>query len=145
MSTIGEAPLILVVDDDDLVREWIGEVLRDGGYRVAEAEDGAQGLAIVRRQAPAVMVLDIFMKGKEGLETILELRKERCATRVLAMSGGPVRGYDVLQAAKVFGAEAALAKPFSAQMLLDRVRELAHGSTATRPDAAIAPGETARA
>jgi DNA-binding response OmpR family regulator len=145
MSATGEAPLILVVDDDDLVRAWIVKVLREGGYRVAEAEDGKQGLAIARRQAPAVVVLDMFMMGKEGLETILDLRKECLATRVLAISGGPSCGYDVLKVATLLGAGAALAKPFSEQMLLERVRELVQGSAATRLDAAISDGESAQA
>lgn len=144
MSATGEAPLVLVVDDDDLVREWIGEVLRGEGYRVAEAEDGTRGLAIAQERSPALMVLDMFMKGKEGLETILELRKSRCAIRVLAISGGPIPGYDALNAATVFGAEAALAKPFSAEKLLEQVRELTQGAAATRSDATVSREEAAR-
>lgn len=145
MSATGEAPLILVVDDDDLVREWIGEVLRGEGYRVVEAEDGVQGLAIAKTRSPALMVLDIFMKGKEGLETILELRKAQCATRVLAISGGPILGCDALRAATVFGAEAALAKPFSAEILLEQVGVLTQGAAATRSDATVSHDETAQA
>lgn len=144
MSATGEAPLILVVDDDDLVREWIGEVLRGAGYRVAEAEDGVQGLAIAQEQSPALMVLDMFMNGKEGLETILELRKAGGVTTVLAISGGPIVGYDALRAATAFGAKAVLAKPFSAETLLEQVRELTQSATGIRLQATVSLDEAAR-
>lgn len=144
MSATGEAPLILVVDDDDLVREWIGEVLRGAGYRVAEAEGGVQGLAIAQEQSPALMVLDMFMNGKEGLETILELRKAGGVTTVLAISGGPIVGYDALRAATAFGAKAVLAKPFSAETLLEQVRELTQSATGIRLQATVSLDEAAR-
>ena len=136
MRPQGAAPLILVVDDDPLVRRWVCTVLEEEGYRVTEAGDGDQALTIIRRDGPVAAVLDVFLSGKEGLETILELRKERHPVKVLAMSGGPISGYDVLKVAKMFGADEALAKPCSAEMLLERVARLLNEPDAVTPESA---------
>ena len=128
MSPMEPRPLILVVDDEPLIRQWVCAVLEDEGFRVAVAADGDQALAIVRQEAPALMVLDVFLPGKEGLETILELRKEHHPIKVLATSGGPIHGYDVLKVARLFGAHAVLAKPYSAEVLLDQIAQVLNQS-----------------
>jgi DNA-binding response OmpR family regulator len=124
MNPMEPRPLILVVDDEPAVRQWVCAILEKEGYHVAEAADGDQALAIVRRDNPAVMVLDVFLQGKEGLETILELRKEHHPIRILATSGGPILGYDVLTVARFFGAHAVLAKPYPAEVLLNRIAQV---------------------
>ena len=136
MRPQGAAPLILVVDDDPLVRCWVCTVLEEEGYCVAEAGDGNEALAIIRRDGPVAVVLDVYMPGKEGLETILELRKERYPIKVLATSGGPIDGYDVLKVAKLFGAADVLAKPYSAVTLVERVAQLLNEREAATPEPA---------
>jgi CheY-like chemotaxis protein len=136
MNSIEPRPLILVVDDEPMVREWVCAVLEEEGYRVAVAADGDQALVIIRQEAPVLMVLDMFMSGKEGLETIIELRKEHHSIKILATSGGPIHGFDVLKIARLFGAHAVFAKPFSAEVLLDEIAKVLNQSdpASVRPE-----------
>lgn len=118
------SPLILVVDDDEQVREWLRIVLEEEGYRVIEAGDGNQAFKTMEQAVPDLVVLDMFLPDKDGLETILQLRNERASVKVLAVSGQPIDAYDVFKVATTFGAHAALAKPFRAEALIERVRSL---------------------
>lgn len=117
--------LILVIDDDGALRRAIRRILTGGGHDVLEAEDGDRGLELLRTHNPAVVITDIFMPGKEGIETIRAILLSHPGTRIIAMSGGGANplsdGKMYLDAAHKFGAEAVLAKPFRAQELLEAV------------------------
>ena len=63
-------PLICVIDDDESVRQTVGRILRGAGYAVVEAKDGEVGLRVVERELPAMIVTDIVMPNREGIETI---------------------------------------------------------------------------
>ena len=145
MNSIEPRPLILVVDDEPMVREWACAVLEEEGYRVAVAADGDQALVIIRQEAPVLMVLDMFMSGKEGLETIIELRKEHHSIKILATSGGPIHGFDVLKIARLFGAHAVFAKPFSAEVLLDEIAQVLNQSEplSVRPEGNVSDRSSA--
>ncbi|MBI3806563.1 MAG: response regulator [Nitrospirae bacterium] len=117
-------PLILVVDDDVQARKWMQTVLEAEGYRVLEAGDGNEALAQYALHQPDLVVMDIYMPGKEGLETILQLSNHYLTVKVLAVSGNFYEGYDVGTLAKSFGAKGILPKPFSAKELLDQVETL---------------------
>lgn len=145
MNSIEPRPLILVVDDEPMVREWVCAVLEEEGYRVAVAADGDQALVIIRQEAPVLMVLDMFMSGKEGLETIIELRKEHHSIKILATSGGPIHGFDVLKIARLFGAHAVFAKPFSAEVLLDEIAQALNQSEplSVRPEGDVSDRSSA--
>lgn len=145
MNSIEPRPLILVVDDEPMVREWVCAVLEEEGYRVAVAADGDQALVIIRQEAPVLMVLDMFMSGKEGLETIIELRKEHHSIKILATSGGPIHGFDVLKIARLFGAHAVFAKPFSAEVLLDGIAQVLNQSEplSVRPEGDVSDRSSA--
>ncbi|MEY4526691.1 MAG: hypothetical protein RL768_410 [Nitrospirota bacterium] len=145
MNSIEPRPLILVVDDEPMVREWVCAVLEEEGYRVAVAADGDQALVIIRQEAPVLMVLDMFMSGKEGLETIIELRKEHHSIKILATSGGPIHGFDVLKIARLFGAHAVFAKPFSAEVLLDEIAQVLNQSEplSVRPEGNVSDRSSA--
>jgi CheY-like chemotaxis protein len=67
---------ILVIDDDVLVRDTIVRILERKGYQVLVAGDGARGLRIFRSERPDLVITDIIMPEKEGLETIREIRGE---------------------------------------------------------------------
>lgn len=115
-------PTVLVIDDEPAIRQLCLNILAAAGYQVREAADGEQGL-LSHRQEPADLILcDIFMPEKEGLETIKELRRECRVVRIVVMSGGKVNGMDFLKVALLFGADAAIAKPFEPAQLLAVVR-----------------------
>lgn len=115
-------PLVLVIDDDRQLRDFVRSVLTANGYEVAEAGDGGPGLAFVRGRTPDVVLCDVFMPECEGLETIVELRKLVPGTRVVAMSGGgTVCRLDPLPYAARLGAARTLPKPFTDRELLAAV------------------------
>ena len=110
---------ILVVDDEDLVRFSVRQMLEDEGHQVEEAGDGVEGMAKVQAGPLDLLITDIVMPRKEGLETIAEAKQMRPDLRVIAISGGgPVGQFDYLELAKQFGADAVLAKPFKKQELI---------------------------
>ena len=114
---------ILIIDDDAGLRDGLRRSLRQAGYEVREAGDGLQGLRSVEQAPVDLILLDIFMPGKEGLETIRDLRRAHPAIRIIAMSGGGSKGsFDVLKMATMLGARRTLAKPFSREQLLEAVR-----------------------
>jgi DNA-binding NtrC family response regulator len=117
-----DAPRILVVDDDDQMRLFIEAVLIRAGYVVLLAPGASQALEILKENSIQLVVIDLIMPDKEGLETIIEIRRLYPAIRILAISGGGrAVPYANLKAARQIGANGALAKPFSLQELLDEV------------------------
>ncbi|MDY6987588.1 MAG: response regulator [Thermodesulfobacteriota bacterium] len=116
---------ILVVDDDVQIREMLRQLLERAGYEVAEAPDGRQGIRLYRQEPADLVITDIIMPEKEGLETIRELRRDFPDVKILAISGGGrVLADEYLRLAKQFGAERTLAKPFDQKELLEAVHEL---------------------
>ena len=116
---------VLLVDDDPLVREALSDVLTESGYEVAEAFDGDQCLESLAREVFDLVVLDILMPGREGIETIREIRKNWAALPVLAISGGDRTGWcDFLRMARELGANDTLAKPFNSTDFAFRVARL---------------------
>jgi CheY-like chemotaxis protein len=69
----GDMTKILVIDDDVIVRETIIQILEDGGYTVVSAEDGERGLAAFRTEGPDLVITDIIMPEKEGIQTITQI------------------------------------------------------------------------
>lgn len=116
---------ILVIDDEQLIRLQIRSALELEGYIVHEAANGNEGLARIAEAAPDVVITDILMPDKEGIETILELRRTHPKIRIIAISGGGRTGNkDFLRTAKHLGADRTLAKPFGLAELLRLVREV---------------------
>ena len=116
---------ILVVDDDEQVRTMLVMTLEEAGY---EADEAADGRAAIRRQRenPADLVItDLIMPEKEGLETIMDFRKEWPGAPIIAISGGgrTVQG-DYLLHAKHLGAARVFRKPIERSELLGAVRDL---------------------
>lgn len=116
---------ILVVDDDPQVLEVVGEMLRLEGYDVATAADGREALAKFRSQEFDLVITDLIMPEKEGLETIVEMKQLRKTVPLVAMSGGGRIGpMDYLATARTIGAVATLAKPFARSELISLVSNL---------------------
>jgi DNA-binding response OmpR family regulator len=109
---------ILVIDDELQMRRLIGRILASAGHEVIEAADGNHGLKQFIAHRPNVVVTDIFMPDKEGIETIKELRRIAPTVRIVAISGGGAAHDTVfLEYAKALGADFALVKPFRADAL----------------------------
>lgn len=110
-----DVKMVLVVDDDAQMRAVLRHILRRGGYSVDEAADGDKAVARIEARGGdyAAVVMDIIMPNREGIETILYLRRLYPALRIVAMSGG-ARGHDFdpLKLARDCGANFVIAKPF---------------------------------
>jgi DNA-binding NtrC family response regulator len=118
--------LILVIDDEKDILQLITAMLTAEDYEVISAEDGERGLELLKEfDDVEIVITDLIMPNKEGIETILEMRRLRPDIKVLAMSGGGRGGAATyLSTAKNIGASATLAKPFRKQALLDAVEGL---------------------
>jgi CheY-like chemotaxis protein len=119
-------PRILLVEDDDAVREILRKALVAAGHEVDEASNGDVALAAYRRQTADLVITDLVMPEKDGLETIMELRRIDPAVRIVAMSGGGRTlgpGQLYLESARALGARQILSKPFTVGALLKAVTE----------------------
>ncbi|MCS6286103.1 MAG: two-component system, chemotaxis family, chemotaxis protein CheY [Nitrospirota bacterium] len=122
-------PSVLVVDDEDQIRQLIRETLEQAGYEVEEASNGKQGLERYRAKPADLVIMDILMPDQDGLESIMTLRREFPASRVIAITGGSdmIGILNFLDVAKMLGARRTLQKPFDMQTLLDAAQsELSH-------------------
>jgi CheY-like chemotaxis protein len=116
---------VVVIDDNPAICDILSKVLGREGYEVATASDGVEGEALVEAGRTDLVVTDIIMPNREGLETILGLRKLHPGIRIIAMSGGGrMRSFDVLDIAQRLGADRVLEKPLDRQAFLATVREL---------------------
>ena len=114
-------PRILVIEDDEQTRGLLREMLERAGYEVADVANGDLGLKKQRENPCQLVITDILMPDKEGIETIMELRKDD--PRVPIIAGG----LDYLAVAKNLGARRTFAKPVDRRELLAAVAdELAH-------------------
>ena len=113
---------ILVIEDDEIMREALAEWLEAAGYVVRKAADGSAGLAAVRSAAPALVVTDIHMPGTSGAVVIAELQQHHPDIPVIAISGlfQMGRGLDA-DSAVALGAARTLTKPFTRRELLQAV------------------------
>jgi DNA-binding NtrC family response regulator len=125
---------ILIVDDEESIRRLLQGVLTRAGHEVDSAADGNQALAAVRASPYDLVVTDLIMPGKEGIETIMELRTSQPTVKIIAMSGGSrVCALDYLTIASQLGAAATLEKPFMIDALLDAVNTAVGGGATHRP------------
>jgi CheY-like chemotaxis protein len=113
------------VDDDPLVRRTVSRALSGAGYEVEEACEGEEALRRLEVGAVDAVVVDIFMPKMDGLELIREIHRKWPSIRILAISGGSQRiNTDMLSAARAFGAQTSLAKPFMPSELVTTVRRM---------------------
>jgi CheY-like chemotaxis protein len=117
---------ILVVDDDPGIRPFFSRLLESKGHEVVTAGDGVEGLRAFRKHAPDLVITDIYMPNKEGLEMIRELRRESPDVRIIAVTGANAfMGPDhVLGMAQAFGAVSVLIKPVTGDTLLEVVAKI---------------------
>jgi DNA-binding response OmpR family regulator len=114
------APLILIVDDDSDGAAVIASPLRDNGYEVLIAHDGAEGLAIATTQHPDLVLLDVVMPGLDGHGVLTQLRRRRIPTRVIVYTESPDSSSEVARLMKA-GACAYIARPSPLETVLSQV------------------------
>lgn len=118
-------PLILIIDDDNQVRGMLRQTLERAGYDVLDAPNGKEGIKLYRQDPADLVITDLIMPEKEGIETIIELRRDFPAVKIIAISGGGRNDpEEYLHMAKTLGAQRTFTKPFERKELLEAVREL---------------------
>ncbi len=118
------SPVILLIDDEKPFRAVIKQVLSKAGYEVVEAANGVEGINRFNEKPADMIITDIIMPEKEGIETIIELKKAHPRLKLIAMSGGGWYGTDIdFDMAKRLGART-LDKPFALHELLELIDEL---------------------
>ena len=116
---------ILVIEDDNEVREYIDSVLSRHGYEVETAGNGKDGVEIFRDNPVDLVITDIIMPEKDGIETIMDLKRHHSSLKIIAISGGGrAEPENYLHSAKLIGAHVTLRKPFTNEEMLQAVEDL---------------------
>ena len=122
---------ILLVDDDDLIRQSLAIGLKSANFDVLLAADGDAGLRILESQTVDVLVTDIVMPHREGIELITWVRREGIRIPIIAITGGYTGAATIgrddtalfLRTARLLGASRTLAKPFTVAQLVTEIRD----------------------
>ena len=112
---------ILIVDDEAPIRLFLRRVLDEEGHQIREAANGYSGLALYREEPADVVITDILMPERDGLEVTLALTREFLNARVIAITGA-TGDQNYLNVAKLFGARRVVQKPFTPEEILRAVR-----------------------
>jgi DNA-binding response OmpR family regulator len=115
---------ILVIDDDDIVNGFVVQMLSEEGHEAAAAFNGDEGLKLMAAVPFDLVITDIIMPEKEGLETINAIRRTNRTLPIIAISGGGrISSDQYLSLAQQFGADYVFQKPFRRDAFLSAVRE----------------------
>jgi DNA-binding NtrC family response regulator len=105
---------ILIVDDDASIRRTLSILLRKAGYEVDQAADGSEAVRLWRDRGGDLVITDLHMPEKDGIQTIIELQSHTPGVRIIAMSGGgQTKRLDLLGNASLLGAVLTIEKPFT--------------------------------
>ena len=117
---------ILIIDDDDQFRAMLRKMLERAGYNdIEDTAEGKVGVKLFRQNPFDLVVTDIVIPDKEGIEIIIELNRDYPGIKIIAISGGGKIGPEsYLEMAKSLGASITLEKPFGQSDLIDAVKEL---------------------
>ena len=114
---------IMIVDDDPGIRRALHILLTRAGYLVTQARDGVEALRLWRDAGGDLVITDLHMPEKNGIEMIVELQSHTPGIRIIAMSGGgQTRRLDLLGNASMLGAVLTIEKPFTLNEMMDTVR-----------------------
>ena len=117
--------VVLIIEDDAVMLRALGHAFQQAGCRLVGARDGEEGLARFVERTPDLVVTDILMPNREGVETILAMKARAPQVKILAISGGGRLGAEeVLSLARRLGADAVLPKPFRSAEILKVARDL---------------------
>jgi DNA-binding response OmpR family regulator len=120
MSAEAKARLVLIVDDDEMIRRLVRTVLEADDFEVIEAKDGQQALIVIDDKRPSVVVLDVMMPGLNGVDVCRRLDHDNVKVIILTARDDADLAEECMKA----GADAFLTKPFSSIQLLDLVEDL---------------------
>lgn len=124
-ADIGHLKHILLVDDDATFSTGLRLLLEKNGYATNVSLDAENAWAQFTKQKFDIIIADIKLPGRSGLKFISDIRKRDQSTSIIAISaGGYIPAEDYLRIAKLFGANAALAKPFLFEQLLKEINDL---------------------
>ncbi len=116
---------ILIIDDDVKFLKMLRQMLEHAGHTVLDAPNGKIGAQLFRDDRTEIIITDIFMPEKDGIELIRELKKEFPTVGIISMSGGGRKSeFNYLEMAEMLGADRSFAKPFERQEMLDAIQEL---------------------
>lgn len=119
---------ILVVDDDVSIRQALDIALTKAGYEVLQARDGEEATRLWRDSGADLVIVDIWMPKKGGLQVLRELRAHSPSTPVIAMTdGGRSKNFNPLSYGKILGAARTIAKPFTLEGMLAMVKQELEG------------------
>jgi DNA-binding response OmpR family regulator len=116
---------IILIEDCNNLRRIFKKTLEYEGHEVFDAQDGKAAEKLYRERCPDLVITDIVMPNKDGIETIIELRRDFPGVKILAISGGGrIGSQQYLNMAKSLGAHDILGKPFKQKDLVSSVRKL---------------------
>ncbi len=118
---------ILVIDDDVHFCRILRQILEQAGHEVVEALNGQEGVKLYRDEPTDLVITDILMPEKDGIETIMEFKRDFPDVNLIAISGGSssMDKHDYLYYAKNLGASYVFSKPLDIEKLLEAVQEIA--------------------
>jgi CheY-like chemotaxis protein len=119
-----EVQRILVIDDDASARVSMRETLENDGFEVTEAPNGRVGVSLFHRSPTDLVICDIFMPEKDGLETIIDLKRDYPGVRIVTVNDNPFGDMDYSTVALRLGAVRVLRKPLHREALLDTVHQV---------------------
>jgi DNA-binding response OmpR family regulator len=115
---------VLIIEDDQSLRETLAYALESRGYKVVQAINGHDGVEQFRREPADIVITDIVMPEKDGTSTVAELRRDFPGLGIIAISGARASSALYLKLAKYLGANRTLEKPFALPALFDIVEEV---------------------
>jgi len=119
------AARILVIEDDELIRDLLKQLLERDGYTVTTAHNGKVGLKLFRDNPADLVITDLIMPEKEGIETIRELIRDYPDVKIIAISGGgTIAPFEYLSIAERLGVKKTIPKPFKTEEILAAIRQL---------------------
>lgn len=124
-SSAGRGKRILIVEDDTSLRQLLTQAISEAGYETFPASNGFEAITILKKTTLDLMITDLIMPRKEGIETILECRRINATLPIIAMSGGghgPAGNY--LTVAQKLGARHILNKPFRLQQIFEAIEDI---------------------
>ena len=131
-ATSVAAPLVLVADDEPIVRDLVCDILLESGYRTLPASNGKEAIDLAQRHLPSLIVLDVMMPTMDGYTTMTRLRRDpgTALIPVIVITGHSNPAYRSLS--EGIGATAHVTKPFSARELVETVRRVRGDRRASR-------------
>ncbi len=116
---------ILIIDDDSDFRRMLIRMLKQADHEVVEASNGEEAMKIYQKDQTDLVITDIFMPEKEGIETVKELRENNPKVKIIVMSGGGANlKFSYLDQMKLMGVQKTFEKPFVTEDFLKAVKEL---------------------